>query len=99
MRASKRIAVIMALSSLDDTGSSNPYFYPDGLGNALRMFPHLLLRFGFDHDPRQRPTPRIAHHAPPIAMQIRLRPLNTLHDARNLLQRPFFADPHIDDHL
>src|ERR1700728_4962265 len=53
IRASKRMAVIMALSFLDDNGSSNPYFYPDRLGDALRVLAHLLLRFGFDHHPRQ----------------------------------------------
>ena len=63
------------------------------------MFAHLLLRFGFNHHPGQGLGAGIAHHHPAIAMQIRLRLVDALHHRRNLLKRPFFPHPHVDDHL
>src|SRR5271156_3334078 len=92
MSASRRMAVIITLSL-------NSNFYPNRVGDAIGMFAHLLLGFGFNHYPGEGFGTGIAHHHSPIAVQIDLRLLNALNHPGNLVEGPLFANPPIDNPL
>ena len=65
----------------------------------LRQHLHLLFRLSFDHHPRQRFCPRIAHHNAPVAVQFALGIVDGLLDLRHLGERHFLAHPHVLNHL
>ena len=78
---------------------SDSEFCANCICDAVSVVSHHLLRFRFDHDPRQSFSSRIANHHSAVAMEFGVGIVNGGYDGWNRFERLFLPHAHIHNYL